>query len=47
MHKVHVMKLIKNKKNKRFVFLPFLPETDAFSTRIRLEVQRPCFLTDL
>jgi hypothetical protein len=32
----------KSKKNKkRFVFLPFLPETDAFSTRLRLEVQRP------
>ena len=45
------MKLNKNKKNeknkKRFVFLSFLPETDAFSTRLRLEVQRPCFLTDL
>jgi hypothetical protein len=48
------MKLSKNKKNEknknRFVFLSFLPETDAFSTRHRLEVQRPCFenfLTDL
>jgi hypothetical protein len=44
MHKVHVMKLTKNKKNKkRFVFLLFLPETDAFPTRIRLEVPGPCF----
>jgi hypothetical protein len=45
------MELSKNKKNEknknRFVFLSFLPKTDAFSTRHRLEVQRPCFLTDL
>jgi hypothetical protein len=36
MHKAHITKLTKNKKNKkRFVFLPFFPETDAFSTRLR------------